>query len=232
VRNVAHEAVHEFLHLDGKIIQTLKLLVSKPGELTLEYFRGRRARYISPVRLYLTCSLLFFALAAVAPSSNNFKVKATDAPTPEVEEMLHKAEERMTELRREMPHQVPRLMFVLLPVFALTTWAFYHRAQSYYVPHLYYAIHFHSFVFLTFAVATVLKFGGAIGSGIGGVLALTVFPYHYMALRRTFGGSRVQVAWKGTTILVIYLLVLVSIFTAALYFVIRLAIADAHLHAS
>ena len=63
MHDLLHEGVHEFAHLDGKIFQTLDLLLFKPGELTAEFFRGRRARYIPPLRLYLVCSLLFFALS-------------------------------------------------------------------------------------------------------------------------------------------------------------------------
>src|SRR5258706_9109608 len=58
-----HEAFHEFAHVDGKIVQTLRLLLTKPGQLTHEFLEGRRERYVSPLRLYLTCSLIFFALA-------------------------------------------------------------------------------------------------------------------------------------------------------------------------
>jgi hypothetical protein len=61
-----HDATHEFLHLDGKIFTTLRLLLTRPGFLTVEHLRGRRARYITPIRLYLTCSVLYFLVAAVA----------------------------------------------------------------------------------------------------------------------------------------------------------------------
>src|SRR3954471_20435869 len=65
LRELVQEAIHEFAHLDdSKIVQTLKLLLFKPGELTAEFLRGRRSRYVPPIRLYLVCSLLFFALAA------------------------------------------------------------------------------------------------------------------------------------------------------------------------
>ena len=46
---------------------TFRLLVAKPGELTREYLAGHRVRYISPLRLYLTCSVVFFLLRAIAP---------------------------------------------------------------------------------------------------------------------------------------------------------------------
>ncbi len=62
-----HELAEEFLHWDGKLLTTFRLLVARPGELTREYVAGRRVRYISPLRLYLTCSLVFFFVAAVVP---------------------------------------------------------------------------------------------------------------------------------------------------------------------
>ena len=234
VRDLVHDGVHEFLHLDGKIFRTIALLALKPGALTVEFLRGRRARYISPLRLYLTCSILYFALAALgAGPSADWKVTSRDAPTPEVREAIEKVREKMDELRRELPHQVPRLMFLLMPTFALFTWVFYRRAQPYYVPHLYYSIHFHAFLFLLFAVATAIGRAGTVGEVAGGTLGLAMFPYHYVALRRVFGGTKTQTAWKGTAIAVLYSLLLGLIWLAVLYWlVVRPAIGDRLLHPS
>ena len=64
--------MHELLHVDGKIFRSVRLLLMRPGLLTHEYFRGRRARYISPIRLYLIFSVAFFAAAALAGSEPVF----------------------------------------------------------------------------------------------------------------------------------------------------------------
>ena len=64
LHDLAHELMHEFLHLDGKILTTLKSLIFYPGRLSAEFLAGKRARYIGPVRLYLTMSVLFFLLLA------------------------------------------------------------------------------------------------------------------------------------------------------------------------
>lgn len=64
MHDLLHELTHEFLHLDGKIFLTFKMLVLHPGGLTAEFLAGRRVRFIGPVRLYLTMSLLFFLLMA------------------------------------------------------------------------------------------------------------------------------------------------------------------------
>jgi Protein of unknown function (DUF3667). len=69
LKEFLHELAEEFLHWDGKLAKTFRLLVTRPGALTNEYLAGRRVRYISPLRVYLTCSLLFFFLGAIVPRS-------------------------------------------------------------------------------------------------------------------------------------------------------------------
>ena len=59
-----HELTHEILHVDGRIVQSIRRLLS-PGFLTREYIQGRRARWISPIRLYLIFSVAFFGLSAL-----------------------------------------------------------------------------------------------------------------------------------------------------------------------
>jgi hypothetical protein len=56
-----HDAWHLFTHVDGRLWQSLYLLLLRPGRLTQEYFAERRVRYLPPVRLYLVLSVLFFA---------------------------------------------------------------------------------------------------------------------------------------------------------------------------
>jgi hypothetical protein len=67
VRQLAGDAWAELVGWDGKLAQTVRTLIRHPGALTRTLLEGRRARYVSPVRLYLTCSLLYFILAAAAP---------------------------------------------------------------------------------------------------------------------------------------------------------------------
>jgi len=68
VRELAVDAVAEFSGWDGRLSSTLRALIQRPGMLTHEFLEGRRARYISPLRLYLTASLVYFLIAAAAPN--------------------------------------------------------------------------------------------------------------------------------------------------------------------
>jgi hypothetical protein len=54
------ELLREAFELDSRLVRTLKLLLWKPGALALEFSKNRRASYVSPIRLYLFVSILFF----------------------------------------------------------------------------------------------------------------------------------------------------------------------------
>jgi hypothetical protein len=47
-----------YMAMEGALWRTLGLLLFRPGQLTREYLAGRKRRYVLPVRLYLTISLI------------------------------------------------------------------------------------------------------------------------------------------------------------------------------
>lgn len=57
-----HDILHGVLHFDGKFWNTLPLLAWKPGELTRRYVHGERAKFISPMALFLFSIFLMFAI--------------------------------------------------------------------------------------------------------------------------------------------------------------------------
>ncbi|ASK89868.1 DUF3667 domain-containing protein [Sphingorhabdus sp. SMR4y] len=57
-----HDILHGVLHFEGKFWRTLPLLVWKPGDLTRRYVRGERAKFISPMALFLFSVFMMFAV--------------------------------------------------------------------------------------------------------------------------------------------------------------------------
>lgn len=210
MHDFVHEATHEFLHLDGKILQTVKLLVVRPGELTREFLAGRRARYISPVRVYLTFSLIFFTLVALLPGVTEGMVKVDRKGLNQDTEFERRLEGGMRKIEQDnellgqaVLKNLPRVMFVLMPIFALLTWLFYRKQQRYYIAHLYYSIHFHAFVFLVMTLYALLA-RLVLPKPAAALLILSVLPYHFIALRRVFGGSRGATFGKGLVVGLLY----------------------------
>lgn len=250
--------------------------------LTREFLEGRRARYISPLRLYLMASLVYFVVAAAAPKlaepkSKNFagvegagfKIgTSTSAPKtsaaqrvgeaagksmqsaansdPNINPDSLTAEQRKEALddiakaprffqpflrravldpkgfKKGIFDAIPRMLFALLPIFAVIVAVFYHKRK--YPEHLYFAIHLHAFVFLALALVQLSKFthSAAIVSFFGIAAAIWVPVYATIAFRRTYGGSIARTLMKEAGIGTIYGTVstaafLVTIYVVALY---------------
>lgn len=83
-QTLGHLLIHFFLHfthVDTKTLRTLKYLLSKPGFLSDEYVKGRRIKYVDPLKLYMTISaLLLLCLFAL----HKKKVVITKQTHPEV----------------------------------------------------------------------------------------------------------------------------------------------------
>ncbi|WP_306394648.1 DUF3667 domain-containing protein [Telluria beijingensis] len=80
-REFLHEFIAHYVALEGKLWKTLALLIARPGVLTREYIEGRRVRYLEPLRVYLTFSIIFFAIFKL--SGTEMLIQLGD-PTPEL----------------------------------------------------------------------------------------------------------------------------------------------------
>jgi hypothetical protein len=213
-----HEAAGEFLLWDGKLATTFRLLLAKPGELTREYLAGRRARYLSPLRLYLTCSVLFFAIKALAPDPRivvqggksqvgmvTIQEDTVGNTLAAIDSMTRSrsATQRVTgrvvgnalrhgnETAATMRQIIPNVMFVLVPIFAgLVALVFRGRGMRY-PQHLAFALHTHAFLFLALVLTLVPR---VTRSAIVDALAVAmsfgaIAVYMVLAVRRVYGGS-------------------------------------------
>jgi len=270
------DVIGDLLNADSRVWRTLWPLAFRPGLLTQDFLRGRRARYTPPFRMYLVLSLVFFVLASVndpgadvslnvgdgeaniqlrdggageaapgaapdaasdaspgaspdaargaatvttGPGGPKVKVRPLDAESQRlVEEVVRRVpavqrEELRAEIEREMSRaspadreaaakfmadpcseenlkvqpgpgferyesrlreacrkivadqqsfgralwdNIPKMMFIFLPLIAGVMSALYLRSGRYYVEHLLFVVHFHAFFFLAGIVVLLL----------------------------------------------------------------------------
>lgn len=109
------DAADSFFDWDTKFLNTIVVLLTRPGKLTNDFNSGRRMRYMHPLRLYLLASIAFFLMARLinlAPSSPPEwsaadraevsaalgKLSAPDSPlSPEARAKVEEALARITE---------------------------------------------------------------------------------------------------------------------------------------
>ena len=61
----------DITHYDGKLWKTVRPLLIKPGFLTLEYLKGKRASYLQPVRMFIFLNFIFFFLLLSLPDGSS-----------------------------------------------------------------------------------------------------------------------------------------------------------------
>jgi hypothetical protein len=61
---LVHDIAHGVFHFEGKVWHTLPLLAWRPGQLTRRYVDGERAKFVSPMALFLFSVFLMFAVVS------------------------------------------------------------------------------------------------------------------------------------------------------------------------
>lgn len=223
IHDLLHDVAHEFLHVDSKIFRTVKLLLLKPGFLTREYVSGRRVRYVSPIRVYLVFSVIYFAAAAlierpVFRSDENVEVGALGTALG----LEHMSPEEANRLMADVQaHWIPRVMFVLVPVSALLVQLVTRHTGRNYPQHLSFALHIHAAFFALLTATIVLELlsvewlSAAVSLSRTALLAI----YTVVAFRQAYGGAWGVAVGRTAFALTCYILVVsaAAVLSVAVY---------------
>lgn len=99
----------------------------------------------------------------------------------------------LARLNEAVEENLERAMFLLLPLLALAMKPLYLKPRRYYVEHLLFLLHDHSFLFVILGVSALLAVLIPSGFVIGSVhLAITIYIpiYFYRAMRRVYGQGK------------------------------------------
>jgi hypothetical protein len=210
IADFLHELVHETLHVDGKIFSSFSTLLRSPGFLTREYFEGRRARWVSPIRLYLIFSVLYVAIATLSPPSGMRVTVTGDSPQEEAAALQTIGFTTEAELREAVNHTyakwAPRALFVLVPWFAWLVGATLKSAGRTYLEHLFFALHVHAAWFaigaLGLAIAAFLP--ETVGKVISIAMTIYASVYFLFALSRAYDRPMRKALSRVAIVLPIY----------------------------
>ncbi|MEI8283039.1 MAG: DUF3667 domain-containing protein [Armatimonadota bacterium] len=199
-----HEFLDEFLHLDSKILRTLIPLFTKPGFLTQEWTAGKRIRYITPLKLYVTLSAFCFlswslkgTLYGEQKTDLKFNVTAPSAvkassPNDSALDSLFRrkigtpSQSNIPAIRDKFVSQLPTTNFVLMPIVAGIFALLYVRRKRFYVEHLVFTLHYYSFTFMVLSVISLLPPHFLITKILSIIGILWVIAYLPIALVRNY----------------------------------------------
>jgi hypothetical protein len=90
-------------------------------------------------------------------------------------------------------HNIPRGIFIALPLLGIVMMPLYRRPRRYYVEHLLFLLHAHAFLFLLlglFAIAATILPIDVLVSMLGVAVGVMIPCYYFIAMRRVYGQSR------------------------------------------
>jgi len=188
IKELFAEFFDNILSLDSKLFISLKYLITKPGFLTLEYWSGKRNKYVSPFRLYLVLSVFYFFISSIVssgllitteendPIPDNYYgtlwIELDEYPNPaslletlennigiHVNKGIKIAYERRMTVESIMYSSMSTALFLLMPFMAVLLLKVLYRDNSYlYSHHLITTLHLHSFLFLILIINSIISY--------------------------------------------------------------------------
>jgi Protein of unknown function (DUF3667) len=217
ISGLFREAAEEALGIDSRLRHTLIPFFIRPGEVTRDYLQGRRARFTSPLKMYIVAAAIFFFSFARHPQPNVVHLQTstkTAAPREEgrLERYIEGREAKLRSMGEEGPkalgagmvETLPKAMIVLLPVFALLLKLFWRR--RYYAEHLIFALHYHAFALIALTPGGFLA--GKAGDSATGIALILCLVYLFLALRRVYADGRLRTFAKLCGLSVFYTFIL------------------------
>jgi hypothetical protein len=232
-----HDIAHSVLHFEGKIWRTLPLLAWRPGELTRRYVHGERARFVSPIALFLFSVFLMFAVFSAVGGSLDFagdgaqrpddgrtiadgrtaagrNVRLSVEPTgiARIDAAVAKAQANPELLLYKLQSNAYKFSWALIPISVPLLWLLFpFRRRHKLYDHLVFVTYSIAFMTLFLVAVTLL---GEIGMPSGAIAAavLVVPPVHiYRQLKQAYELSRIGALWR-TLLLIAFALVAIGLF--------------------
>jgi len=210
LRGLVQQTVQAFTSIDGRLVRSLRSLLTDPGALTAAYIEGRRKPFVAPFQLFLVANVLFFAMQSLTRTrilSSPLRSHLHEQDWSALAQTLvaHRLEQLRTSLDLYAPAfdqaavlNAKSLILLMALPFALLLPLVFHRSRLPFVAHVVFSLHFYAFLLLLFCVSLALAGTQELlgGSGLGSarvddvlstLIVAACAAYLYRATGRVYG---------------------------------------------
>jgi hypothetical protein len=220
------QALHSVSSIDSRLLNSLKVLLTRPGAMTSAYVQGPRKPYIGPFQLFLIVNVAFFAVQTFADSpifsnslhSHMYEQDWSAFARSAVASKLAAVHTTLAAYAPVFDHAVDvnarSLVILLVLPFTLLLIPLFATSHRPFVTHLVFALHLLAFLLLCSCVLLLLtlleKWLG--GSGLRSplvdwgafvVLTAVVATYLYIATGVVYGATGIVRALKVALLAVV-----------------------------
>lgn len=206
LRGLAEKLLHAVTSIDARTARSARMLLCRPGELTLAWTRGIRKPYVAPFQLFLIANVIFFAVqwatgenvfsssldshlhhqdwSVLAPSFLARRLAASHLTLAEYEPVFNRA---------VVLNAKSLILIMTFPFASLLPLVFLRRRRPF-MTHMVFSLHLYTFLLLLFCVALLvakssawLGFGGLDTPMVDNVLSMVNLAAATLYIHRAIG---------------------------------------------
>ncbi|MBV6479714.1 MAG: hypothetical protein HGGPFJEG_02506 [Ignavibacteria bacterium] len=245
VMNYAGQLLYNLTHFESKIWKSLYLLCFKPGEITINYLKGKRIFYVKPVQFFLLVNIFYFFVLnyvgydVFTSSPDDYMNKDlmgsifTALINNKVKSENLSFDEYTMDFYNHNYIQSKLLIILMIPMISLALYFLYPKSKKLFFEHMIYSTHYLTFILffitvflnLIFLLAYLIKklffnedSGFIFQNEFGmAVTAITASIYAYLSLKKVYGQSELLTIVK-TILFMISLIIITDIYRIILFF--------------
>lgn len=218
-------------HLDGRVVNTFRLLLQRPGALAESFFEAGRKRYMGPVQCFIVANLIYLLiqpLTYVSTFTTTMEQQMTQRYWSPMARRWIEAKIATSGISQEIyadrwehtAHlQAHTLLILLVPLTAVFLFVLFGRSRKFFAEHLVHSFYFNAVFLIWFAMATWIwtvgvKLWVVAGGGLNGdvmewsvilIIGIPFTVYLYFANRRFFMESLSVTCIKSILLILSYL---------------------------
>lgn len=157
VKHILSDGLHFITHLEGSFFNTVIILFKKPGKFSLDYCNGVRKKYFKPLSFFLLLVILYL-LFPIFPGLNSspsdhvrhsFYGKYAMSKALKLVQERHWSDAEFGVAFHQASEKISKfLLFLIIPVMALFSWAMSFKKRKYFYDNFVFSIEANSFFIL------------------------------------------------------------------------------------
>ena len=150
--DIKNDFLDEAFDYDARIFKTLKYLFIKPGFLTIEYWSGKRVKYLQPIRLYILSSVFYYFINSLIKSPQTHFIHANRIASNIINPKYYGViEDRILSYGQEIE------LLLFTPLTGLVLMILYKDKNKPFLHHMIASVHLSSFIFIFITIINMLS---------------------------------------------------------------------------
>ena len=194
---IKNDFLDEAFDYDARIFKTLKYLFTKPGFLTMQYWSGRRVKFLQPIKLYILASVFYYFTNSLIKSTQPHFIIANKLAFKIIDPKYYSTIEDII-----LSHGQEIELLLFTPLTGAVLMILYAVKNKPFLHHMIASVHLSSFIFIFLTITNVLSTIFYMFNPLISIFYLIIPIYCVMMLRYIYNDSLLKSIFKTTLIFI------------------------------